>query len=154
MATKDVRDRIIAIIDAIAAEGDSNKTTMKRLRNYAQDYEGYIMRVRMAQSNNQSKTPSHRDEGHTWLIEVYSPKAGLGHDSDKEDKMYDYRDAILAAFQNNSVLHLTGGSPERLPNTGKAVISSDRFRWGDTSLDGVVRYKWEATLTLGYRQSC
>lgn len=148
-ATKSARDAIITILSNMTAVTNTKKTVMKRIRSNAQDYEGYIFRVRMRSSANTLVIDLNtRTMTEQWLIELFSPKTGTGNEADKEDAMYDYRDKVLDTFQSEQDLGGTNGVTYTLI-TGETVV------WqSDETLDGNPRSKWTFALETERTETC
>ena len=150
MATsKEIRNRIYNILNDMTAVGGTAKTVAKHIPHAMADYEGYVFRVRATNSLNSRQSRETRNENQTWLIELFSPKINIGFYDEKEDNMYDYRDAVIAEFERKTRLTYGGAS---LTGVGSALIPDDRFTWGDTEFN--LRYKWQCTLNLENRVIC
>lgn len=148
IATSAIRDRLVSILVSMSAVSGTEKTTMTRIRSAAQDYEGYIFRVRFRSSVNALFDLSTRLVTETWLIEFYSPKTGLGNEALKEDKMYAYRDSVLDTFQAEPDL-------QGLASVTSALITGDSVIWQvDESLDGHPRTKWTFNLEIERTEAC
>lgn len=148
-ASKAVRDSIVTILSNMTAVSDTKKTVMDSLRSSAQDWEGFIFRVRMRSSVSALVIDqSTRTMTEQWLIELWSPKTGLGNESKKENQMYDYRDKVMDTFQSNQNLSNTNG-------VTYALVTGDNVIWqSDESLDGNPRSKWTFALQIERTETC
>ena len=150
MATsKAIRDRIYNILNDMTAVSGTAKTVAKHIPHAMADYEGYVFRVRMQVATSAKQSYEIRNESPQWLIELFSPSINIGFYDEKEDDMYDYRDAVYSEFHNNTILEYSGAG---LVGINKAIIRDDRFTWGDTEFG--LRYKWQCTLVMENKQSC
>jgi hypothetical protein len=153
LATKDIRNRLQALLDEMTTIGDRAKTIESRLKGTAQDYEGYIVRVYMRSGTPVKNTQGNIDEAHQWLVELHSPRIGIGNEALKQDEMYDYYDAIIQKFINNPTLMLANGT--KLGGGMKAALSTGTFAWGDNTLDGEnLRYKLSFPVNLTKVTEC
>ena len=147
-ARKAVRDKIVAIVTNMTAVADTKKTTMSRLRSSAQDYEGFIFRARYRSSANSLISSDWRQVSEQWLLELYSPRTGLGNEALKEDQMLDYSDSILETFMEKPTL-------EDLSTVSLAFIVSDTVIWqSDTGLDDTPRSKWSFNIQVDRQEPC
>lgn len=152
LATKAIRNRIQAMMDEMTAVTDTVKTIEPRLKDGAQDYEGFIVRVLMRTGTPIKNTRGNIDETHQWVLELHSPKYGIGWESLKQDQMYDYYDAIIQKFINNPTLKLAAGTV--LGGGMKAALGAATFSWGDNTLDGNLRYKLSFPISLTKVTEC
>lgn len=148
-SSKAIRNRIYNILNDMTAVSGTTKTTANHIPQAIADYEGYVFRVRMPNSRNTRQAREARNEAHTWLIELFSPPLNIGFYDEKEDDMYDYRDAVLNEFERKTRLVYEGAT---LTGVDSAVIPDDRFTWGDSEFG--FRYKWQCTLNLENRVIC
>jgi hypothetical protein len=153
LATKAIRNRIQALMDEMTAVTGTVKTVEPRLKDGAQDYEGFIVRVLM-RTGTPTKAAGNNiiDETHQWILELHSTKYNVGWESEKQDQMYDYYDAIIQKFINNPTLKLANGTV--LGGGMKAVLGTGTFTWGDTTLDGNLRYKLSFPISLTKVTEC
>jgi hypothetical protein len=145
MATKNIRDRLYALLDTITP-ASGVLTIAPRIPRGAQDYEGYIVLIDMVSGTGQRIADRIRSESLQWRIRLYSPALGIGFDSVREDAMYDLRDQIIDKLEDNQSLeHPT--TRIGLNGVQGTQIASERFTvpavFGD-----VDRALWECTLTV------
>lgn len=154
LATKDIRNRLQALLDEMTAVDETKKTVESRLKDGAADYEGYIIRVLMRSGTSMKAAGNNIiDEAHLWTLELHSPRVGIGWESLKQDQMYDYYDAIIQKFINNPTLMLADGT--KLGGGMKAALGTGTFTWGDTTLDGDnLRYKLSFPVNLTKVTEC
>jgi hypothetical protein len=153
LATKAIRNRIQALMDEMPAVTGTVKTVEPRLKDGAQDYEGFIVRVLMRTGTPVKQAGNNIiDETHQWVLELHSTKYNIGWESEKQDQMYDYYDAIIQKFINNPTLKLANGTV--LGGGMKAVLGTGTFTWGDTTLDGNLRYKLSFPISLTKVTEC
>lgn len=148
-STKAIRNQIYDILNNMTAVSGTTKTTANHIPRKVADYEGYIFRIRMVTGTNKKPYREIRLETHNWIIELFSPPYDIGFYDEKENHMYDYRDAVFSEFDNNKTLEYESASLSGVTN---ALIGDDRFTWGDTEWG--MRYKWQCTLSLENRVSC
>ena len=153
LATKDIRNRIQAMMDEMTAVTDTVKTVEAHLQDGAQDYEGFIVRVYMRTGTPVKQAGNNLiDETHQWVLELHSAQYGIGWESQKQDWMYDYYDAIIQKFINNPTLKLANGTV--LGGGMKAVLGAGTFTWGDNTLDTNLRYKLSFLINLTKVTEC
>lgn len=136
--TKDTRDRLYNIFNAMTAVSDTVFTVQPRLTSKAADYEGYIIRIRLVNGvESWQAVKTNRDDLQTWQIELFSKKTGLGLSANVEDAIYDYLDLISNTLQSNPYLYLNGNPLAFLDDVRPP---SYRITWfGDKTLDGESR---------------
>ena len=139
MATKDIRDRIVTLLETVAVSGLVLTVAPVVPRNAA-PYEGYILYTQMGGTTVARNSDSMVTETQTWLIRVWSPQLGLGWDSKREDAMYNLRDAVLAVFCKRISL-------DGLVSVMGSQVVSDRFSIPSEFAEDV-RALWECTLQV------
>lgn len=146
MATKDIRDRLYTILDALTPVSGSYVTIAPRVPRAMQDYEGYVVVIDLSATTGRRLSRELREEVQTWRVRLYSPSLGTGHDAVREDRMYDYRDVVVDALESNQTLQAST-THRGLANVSGVSIVSDRFsspvEWG-----GQYRALWECTLSV------
>jgi hypothetical protein len=153
LATKDIRNRIQAIMDEMTPVSGTRLTVESRLKDGAADYEEYIVRVYCRTANPTKQAGNNIiDETHQWILELHSQKIGIGWESLKQDQMYDYYDAIIQLFIQNPTLQLADGT--KLGKVKTAVLGTGTFAWGDSTLDGNMRYKLSFPINLTKITEC
>ena len=150
--TKAIRDRIYNLLNNMAAISGTTKTTAQYIPQNVQDFEGYVFRVRMTGASPITRPyRESRTEPQSWEIELFSPSVNIGFSDAKENAMYDYRDAVLDAFQRLTSLQLNDSG---VVGVSGALITSDRFTWGTSEFFETLRYKWQCTLSLTNEVIC
>jgi len=152
MATKDIRDRLYALLDTVTP-ATGVLTIAPRIPRAIQDYEGYVVLIDMQSGTGQRTAGSIRTESLVWRVRLYSPALGLGLDSTREDLMYDLRDAIIDKLEDNQFLeHPT--TRIGLNGINGVTITSERYT-APVQFGNVDRALWECTLTVSTeRMTC
>ena len=145
MATKDIRDRIIAILNTITP-ASGVLTIAPRIPRAMQDYEGYVVIVDMQSGTGQRIADKLRSENLSWRIRLYSPALGIGLDSVREDAMYDLRDQIIDKLEDSQFLeHPT--TRIGLSGVNGTTIANERYT-SPVAFGDVDRALWECVLTV------
>jgi hypothetical protein len=139
MATKDVRDRIVTLLETITLSGVVLTVAPVVPRNAA-PYEGYVMYTQMSGSTVTRIAEGMVSELQTWLIRVWTPQLGLGWDAVREDNLYNLRDAVLAVFCKRSTLN-------NLASVMGSQVVSDRFATPSEFAENA-QGLWECTLQV------
>ena len=143
VTTKQIRDRILAILATVTVAG-TKATVAPRIPAGAADYEGYILHTQLGAVASARTADAFKTETQGWLVRVMSPQLGLGLLALNEDYLYDYRDAVLSALCKATSLQLSGVG---LPNVSGTVVTSDRMQ-APFIFNDEQRALWECTLQV------